>query len=44
MSSSVEILHASLSCICSLFDEDCSNIEHTASVDRAIVSMSFVCQ
>jgi hypothetical protein len=33
-----------LSCICGLFDEDFSNIECTAPVDRAVVNLSFACQ
>lgn len=44
MSSSIEILHASVSSICGLFDEDCSNIERMTSVDRAVVNLSFACQ
>ena len=35
---------ASLSCICGLFDEDFSNIEHKGSVDMAVVNLSFACQ
>jgi len=44
MSSSIENLHSFLSCVCGLFDEVFSNVEHKASVDRSVVNLSFACQ